>query len=369
LGQAIRTKRPRGGHLERFSAFVEKGWLSVLKPLEIKLWVAWEKFADNETGVAYPSAALLAPLVGTSEGHIGPARARLVELGLFEIVEAGGGRGRAWKIRVLVPPEPAEQAAAKGSRLREPLESGPEAAEVPAKTRSVAAENGDKGSRKVPDSEEKGSRFEGEKVPDFEPKGSRFEGANKDELLRNYPQELPKELAGAGEGRSGGGTELSIGDWLDPLKPLVAEVDRGPVGAGGEQIGGGEPDDENDPRYAALVEDWMLCSIAAHLRSPPFYVKLGQWLDHLAQKRANLSTLAFRRQMGRLNRLTLNDASAVIEESIGRNWQSLVDPERMGGKGSHGTSRTKNHETHGAGGHRPEPVGTISAIAKRRTGA
>jgi hypothetical protein len=94
-------------HFVRFYAFMERGWFRELDKLESGLWLAYEKRADNQTGIAYPSNAELAEAISPGESvekHIPRLRARLVEYGLLEV---RGRQGRSQEVRVRVPPEDA----------------------------------------------------------------------------------------------------------------------------------------------------------------------------------------------------------------------------------------------------------------------
>jgi hypothetical protein len=111
--------KPRGGHYGRYEAFVQGGWSRVLSKSEQAIWHAYEQHADRE-GVAYPSGETLAELLGHSrDNNIARLRSRLVSLGLLEVLEGGGGRGKPCRVRVLMPPEtPSNRDAKTPSALR-----------------------------------------------------------------------------------------------------------------------------------------------------------------------------------------------------------------------------------------------------------
>jgi len=112
----MRQKRIFDGHMARLSALVEGGWLTVLSDQELRLWMAYAKFADRE-GYAYPDGRTLSRIIGhTSDSHIGAIRRALADHGLLEIAEAGGGRGKPCKIRLLNPPEFGDKPSQKPSR-------------------------------------------------------------------------------------------------------------------------------------------------------------------------------------------------------------------------------------------------------------
>jgi hypothetical protein len=73
---------------------------------ERSLYIAYLRFADGKTGIAYPGGDRLGKLIGQSgKNHIPSIRAKLIYRGLIEIVDGGGGRSVTCAIRVLMPPD------------------------------------------------------------------------------------------------------------------------------------------------------------------------------------------------------------------------------------------------------------------------
>ena len=111
-------------HFVRFNALVERGWLGVLKPVELKLWMAYEKHANSDGSDARPGPATLAKYLGRCDPeYLRVARARLVALGLFAREDTRGGRAVA-RVRVLVPPKNAKSVVAKLCKVDPPETAG-----------------------------------------------------------------------------------------------------------------------------------------------------------------------------------------------------------------------------------------------------
>lgn len=175
-------KKTLNGHMARFNALVRGGWLRVLSDQEMRLWMAYSSFADRE-GVAWPDGQTLSEIIGhAADNHISATRRAMVEYGLLEVVEAGGGRGRPCKIRLLTPP------SAEGLNEEKPSQK-------PSRKHSL------KPSRT-------GSVYETETLPigeknppDSGVKPSRLGSAYKDELNQELNQELNNPRAAVPSGR------------------------------------------------------------------------------------------------------------------------------------------------------------------------
>jgi len=76
-----------------------------LSHLEFHLAVIYLGFADKDTGIAFPSAELLAGLLGQGNAkNIAAIRNGLVRKGVIEVIESGGGRAKTCHIRMVMPP-------------------------------------------------------------------------------------------------------------------------------------------------------------------------------------------------------------------------------------------------------------------------
>lgn len=159
-------KKSPGGHIARFNALVEGGWLKVLSDPELRLWMAYAKYADRD-GFAWPSGQALRELIGhASEGHIASGRRSLQALGLLEVVDAGGGRGHPCKVRLVIPAHAPSDRPNKPSR--KPSRIG-----------------------RVSEEKKTGETLPNLAInpPDFEDKPSRLHAPYKEELLRELPRE------------------------------------------------------------------------------------------------------------------------------------------------------------------------------------
>lgn len=109
-------EREIGTFISRYNALVDNGWLTVLSEAELKMWMAFARYA-NRDGAAWPEGATLGRIMGhTSDGHFGTIRRRLEDLGLIEVLDVGGGRGRPCKVQIFVPPFLPENTKAKPPR-------------------------------------------------------------------------------------------------------------------------------------------------------------------------------------------------------------------------------------------------------------
>lgn len=347
-GVGHKPAREPNGHLGRFSALVKNGWLSVLTHGELKLWMAYEQHADPD-GVAFPGGDTLAGLMGNaSKSHVGEARKALADYGLIEILERGSGRGRTWRVRVLIPghvdlPESSFGDAA-GDPSGDPVGNEPEPVQTPGKgsvQKGSEAERfreaGTFSGRKVPDSGAERFPIEGGKVPDSGQKGSGFGERNKEELPKELSQELPRELG------------------------------AGALAAGQVAAGAGDADPEASARYAALVTDWMRVAMPSHQRAPAFLATFGQWLAHLHERNGREpGGISLRRQISYLGSLTVEHATAVIDHSIRCNYAALHEPKGPGEANEKRRDDANQRRAERAAGQYAEPVGKLEAIARRR---
>jgi hypothetical protein len=114
-GTAKNRRRNGGGHFERYNRFVDLGWFAVLPPTQAALWITYNRFA-NANGVAFPSAATLAKLLGhRNTNHIAAIRKALERHDLLEVIDEGGGRGNCCHVRVKVPKGPVAVAGTEPS--------------------------------------------------------------------------------------------------------------------------------------------------------------------------------------------------------------------------------------------------------------
>lgn len=153
-------KHTRG--YERRTALVRNGWLRVLTKAELAVWTVYESCANDKKGdpLSYPGSKEIADAIGHgSKSHIGDIRKALVSHGLMEIVEEGGGRGKCWKVRMLLPPKRFPADGTLSSPGKGSLQMGPFPA--PQRFPSDGTLSGDKGSEsevlKVPTPANKGS--------------------------------------------------------------------------------------------------------------------------------------------------------------------------------------------------------------------
>jgi hypothetical protein len=106
------------------NTFVDLGWLAVLNPLQLVVWMAYYRHANfaADGGEVYDkiSTAIIAQKVGHKNGqHVRTARAALVKLGLLEIIEAGNPKTmHTARVRVLPPPPPPSQFGTRGASPR-----------------------------------------------------------------------------------------------------------------------------------------------------------------------------------------------------------------------------------------------------------
>lgn len=114
-------------------------------------------------------------------------------------------------------------------------------------------------------------------------------------------------------------------DWLDPLRELE-EIAAADYSAAPDEPAAAPADDED--RFSALVEDWMLVRIPATHRIPSFIRAFGEWLFHLRDMEVRTSTTAIQRQILELCRRTPEAAIEMIEFSIRSNWKSLHEPNK-----------------------------------------
>lgn len=88
-------------HFARFNALIDGGWPARLSRLEICVWLSYERCADPQ-GNCWPSPTKIAAKLDVPVKSILRARANLKKLGLFSIIDTGGGRSAA-KVQVLQP--------------------------------------------------------------------------------------------------------------------------------------------------------------------------------------------------------------------------------------------------------------------------
>lgn len=90
---------------DRYNALVDNGWLAVLSPPLLRVYLCYLRHADRDS-IAYPSNQRLAEAIGqSSASHVRRARAKLIELGLLTRVSRGGNHpGDTSHFRVNVPP-------------------------------------------------------------------------------------------------------------------------------------------------------------------------------------------------------------------------------------------------------------------------
>lgn len=87
---------------KRYNALFDHGWLAVLTPIEVKVWLAYAKHANPE-GYARPGVSLIATKLGTRPNHVRSARASLEKRGLLERLNNRGG-ATSCEVRLLTPP-------------------------------------------------------------------------------------------------------------------------------------------------------------------------------------------------------------------------------------------------------------------------
>jgi hypothetical protein len=96
------------GHFARRNAFIDRGWLGILSPIDAAVWQVYERFAD-EDGVAYPKPMTVAKAIRHDNAdNVRKARRRLCRVGLLAMLDKGGGADTA-RVRVLVPPAATDQ--------------------------------------------------------------------------------------------------------------------------------------------------------------------------------------------------------------------------------------------------------------------
>lgn len=94
---------PDATNFDRLNALVDRGWVSVLRPNELQLWLVLLKFADGKTGVAWPGSELVLKLLGhASNKNLSRIRSGLVAHGLLEVLP--GGTLKRWNVRLPIPP-------------------------------------------------------------------------------------------------------------------------------------------------------------------------------------------------------------------------------------------------------------------------
>lgn len=111
------------------AAFFAGGWPRTLTGTERSVWLATLHRADPTTGICQVSLNELADLLRMAkQSSLSKARATLLRYGLLREVDAGGGRGRAKAVRMVLPPPIASPDQRPPSRPPKP----PAAKEPPA---------------------------------------------------------------------------------------------------------------------------------------------------------------------------------------------------------------------------------------------
>src|SRR5437870_2187231 len=96
------TPRAAGGHFARMNALRDFGWLSILSKNELAVLMVYESFAGFD-GIAFPDGEQILKGLGHSrDNHVSRIRRSLVNHGLLEIIEPGGGRGNPCKVKVVI---------------------------------------------------------------------------------------------------------------------------------------------------------------------------------------------------------------------------------------------------------------------------
>lgn len=112
------TRKPRRGGSKRFAprnALLDGGWVALLTPSELKVWVAIDRFADK-CNRARVSHGTIARLTGLRREHAARTTARLERRGLLRVLERGrrvreSGKRTANVYEILAPPPNANGAA------------------------------------------------------------------------------------------------------------------------------------------------------------------------------------------------------------------------------------------------------------------
>jgi hypothetical protein len=105
------TRKPRRGGSKRFlpmNATADGGWIALLTPRELRVWVAIYRFADK-CNRARLSHGTIARLTGMRREHAARTTAQLERRGLLRVLERGrkvyeSGKRTANVYEILAPP-------------------------------------------------------------------------------------------------------------------------------------------------------------------------------------------------------------------------------------------------------------------------
>lgn len=102
--------------IERLNGLVDLGWMTVLRPIELSVWLAYHRAAgpaeEHSPGrdIAFPSLDTVCNQVGHAKpAHVRQARANLEKYGLLVLIQPGKSRtgGNAvYRVCMVPPPEP-----------------------------------------------------------------------------------------------------------------------------------------------------------------------------------------------------------------------------------------------------------------------
>jgi hypothetical protein len=95
----------------------ESGWLATLSFRELRTLLALARWANNATGISWPSAAGLAKDTGLSTRHVSETLAALERKGLLRTVAAGGGRGHSARRQLLLETLPETETVSPSETL------------------------------------------------------------------------------------------------------------------------------------------------------------------------------------------------------------------------------------------------------------
>jgi hypothetical protein len=97
-------RRPTGGGWFKISnALIDQRWLPRLKPNELKVLLAFQRFTFAADGITLVGPEKIAALTGISVSNVRAATARLRRFGILITIDPGGGRNRACKRTVQFP--------------------------------------------------------------------------------------------------------------------------------------------------------------------------------------------------------------------------------------------------------------------------
>jgi hypothetical protein len=117
-GQAPRAMRKGGDRFAPLNALTDGGWLGVLRPRELRVWLVLYRLADT-SGRARASHGTIAARCGMRREHAARETARLERHGLVRVRVRGrtvgqGGKRTANEYELLVP-EPRANSATGGT--------------------------------------------------------------------------------------------------------------------------------------------------------------------------------------------------------------------------------------------------------------